>query len=93
MISNRLLGVARAACREALLLLGLAGKLWQRWLVGWLSEGRCVRLAGKICVGPLGVVGGLEVGMLMSEPGQLPVVQHVQLAGNLSVVLTMRLVG
>ena len=38
-----------------------------------------MRLAGRSCVGPLGVVGGFGAGMAMSETGQLPVRQPVEL--------------
>ena len=46
-----------------------------------------MRLAGRSCVGLLGVVGGLGAGMVMREPGQLAVLQQaelpaVQLAGD-----------
>ena len=38
-----------------------------------------MRLAGRSCVRPLGVVGGFATGMVMSEFRQLPVWQPVEL--------------
>ena len=63
-----------------------------RHWVQWLSERKCVRLTGRSCVGLLGVVGGLGVGMVVRDPGKLPVSQPaellaVQLAGDSQVAL------
>ena len=38
-----------------------------------------MKLAGRSCVGPLGMVGGFGVGMEMSGSGQLPVWRPVEL--------------
>ena len=79
------------------LLLQVASRLRQRWWIQWLIERRCVRLTERSCVELLGVVGGLGVGMVMRELGQLSVLQHAELlvarlAGDSQVALVRQVV-
>ena len=59
--------------------LQVAGRLRRWWWVQWLSEGRCVRLAGRSYAGQLGMVGGFGAGIDISESMQLPVQRPVEL--------------